>query len=336
MIRLWGILLFCLLIQGVSAFAAGVPKPLVIACTAESAPFYFRDERGEPAGMFVDFWRLWSGKTGIKVDFRITSWDDSLRLMREGKADIHAGVFYSEERDAYLDYADQLYESETHIFHHRSVSQVASLEDLSGFRVGVIAGDLAVGYLRKHLPEATLAIYSDNQALFDAAARGEIRVFIKDTPIALHHLRRLGLLSQFEHHPASPLYSNHFRAAVGQGKTELLQQVNEGLRRITPQERAAVVRRWMSEPGETGDDWLIVGLPDDALPFSGRNFRGEPAGMFVDIWKLWAEKSGRDIDFRLASWPQLFEALKQGEIDIHGGLFTSSERGRWIDFSQPF
>jgi len=115
-----------------------------------------------------------------------------------------------------------------------------------------------------------------------------------------------------------------------------LSLVNEGLRRITPQERAAIVRRWMAEPEKWREDRLIVGLPDGALPFSGRNSRGEPAGMLIDIWKLWAQKSGRNIDFRLASWPQLLQALKQGEIDLHGGLFTSPERWRFMDFSQPF
>ncbi|MDX9708890.1 MAG: transporter substrate-binding domain-containing protein [Trichloromonas sp.] len=338
MIRRIRILLLCLstlwLIPRADLEAAS-PRKLVISCSAGSAPFHFRDDRGQPAGIFVDLWRLWAEKTGIAVEFRIASWDDSLRLVREGEADIHAGVFYSKERDTFLDFADQLYESETHIFHHRSVSQVRSLEDLSGFRVGVIAGDLALGYLREHLPQATLAIYPDNQDLFDAAERGEIRVFIKDTPIALHHLMRRGLLSQFEYHAPSPLYSNHFRAAVGEGNGELLTLVNEGLRRITPKEKAAVVRRWMAELEKWREDRLIVGLPDGALPFSGRNFRGEPAGMLVDIWKLWAQKSGRDIDFRLASWPQLFAALKQGEIDLHGGLFTSPERWRFMDFSQP-
>ena len=334
------ILLLCLsalwLIPCAAPEAAPPPQKLVIACSAGSAPFHFRDDLGQPAGMFVDLWRLWAEKTGIAVEFRIASWDDSLRLVREGEADIHAGVFFSKERDAFLDYGDQLYESETHVFHHRSVSQVTTLEELSGFRVGVIAGDLALDYLREHLPQATLAIYPDNEDLFDAAERGEIRVFIKDTLIALHHLRRRGLLSHFEYHSPSPLYSNHFRAAVREGNGELLTLVNEGLRRITPKEKAAVVRRWMAEPGKWREERLIVGLPEGALPFSGRNSRGEPAGLLIDIWKLWAQKSGRDIDFRLASWPQLFEALKQGEIDLHGGLFTSPERWRFMDFSQPF
>ena len=340
MIRRIALFILCLtalwLIPGLPLEAAPPPQKLIVACSAGSAPFHFRDDRGQAAGMFVDFWRLWAEKTGMTVEFRIASWDDSLRLVRDGEADIHAGVFYSSERDAFLDYGDQLYESETHIFHHRSVSQVTTPADLSGFRVGVIAGDLALGYLREHLPQTTLAIYPDNQDLFDAAERGEIRVFIKDTPIALHHLMRRGLLSQFEYHSPSPLYSNHFRAAVGEGNSELLSLVNEGLRRITPQERAAIVRRWMAEPGKWREDRLIVGLPDGALPFSGRNSRGEPAGMLIDIWKLWAQKSGRNIDFRLASWPQLLQALKQGEIDLHGGLFTSPERWRFMDFSQPF
>jgi signal transduction histidine kinase/CheY-like chemotaxis protein len=312
------------------------PAKVVIACSADSVPFEFRDDQGRPAGMLVDFWRLWSKKTGIAVEFRIVPWGETLRMLREGEADIHAGVFFSQERDAYLDYAYPLYQCETHFFYHRSISNVSTLDDLLGFRIGVIAGDLALEYLKKELPQATLAIYPSNEALFDAVAKGEVRIFVKDTPIALYHLMRRGILHQYSYHPQQPLYSNQFYAAVRAGNSSLQALVSEGMQRIVPDERAAVVRRWMDEAGGKGRSELVIGLQDGAFPFSGRNFRGEPAGMLVDIWRLWSKKNGQQIAFRLTPWAQTLEALKNGEIDIHGGLIKTPGRQEKMDFSQAF
>jgi ABC-type amino acid transport substrate-binding protein len=59
------------------------------------------------------------------------------------------------------------------------------------------------------------------------------------------------------------------------------------------------------------------------------------AGLFVDIWRLWAEKTGRKIVFRLTSWAETMKALKLGEVDIHSGLFEAQNRAAWIRFSQP-
>lgn len=55
----------------------------------------------------------------------------------------------------------------------------------------------------------------------------------------------------------------------------------------------------------------------------------------MDIWRLWAEKTGRKIAFRLMPWAETIKGLKQGEVDIHSGLFEAENRAEWIRFSQP-
>ena len=66
-------------------------------------------------------------------------------MVGEGKADIHAGLFYSEKRDHYLDYGVSLRTTDTHFFFHRSITGINSLNDLEGFRIGVLAKDFAEG-----------------------------------------------------------------------------------------------------------------------------------------------------------------------------------------------
>ena len=65
---------------------------LKITYNADVAPLKFEDESGQAAGLFPDIWRLWAKKTGKTIDFiRTDSFNESLELVKNGQADLHAG-----------------------------------------------------------------------------------------------------------------------------------------------------------------------------------------------------------------------------------------------------
>lgn len=308
---------------------------VIIANSIDSLPYHFVDEKGRPMGMTVDIWRLWSEKTGINIQFKSGNFGDSVRFVKEGNADIHAGLFYSEARDVFLDYTVPLCDVTTHYFFHQSIYGLKNLHDLLGFKIGVIEGDYALEILNKELPGATLAFYPNNRALFDAVARGEVRVFVKDTQIALAFLAKKGLLQTFRFHPERPLYSKRFHGAVKEGDGELREKIDAGMAKITPRERAEIERRWTGVSSFKTGDVLVVACTKGYPPFTILNSEGKPAGMFVDFWRLWAEKAGVKIEFRVTSWDETLSGIKDGSADIHSGLFRTEERKAWLDFSQP-
>jgi polar amino acid transport system substrate-binding protein len=71
-------------------------------------------------------------------------------------------------------------------------------------------------------------------------------------------------------------------------------------------------------------------------PFTMLNDEGEAAGIGVDIWRLWAQKSGRRIQFNLTDGTTSLQELKAGHAHIHLGLLFSPERAKWLAFSKPF
>ncbi|NOX26353.1 MAG: transporter substrate-binding domain-containing protein, partial [Deltaproteobacteria bacterium] len=174
-------------------------RPLIIATSTGSAPFEFVDEHNRPVGMFVDLWRLWAKKVGVEIKFQPVPWGETLALMKEGRADIHAGLFYSRKRDTYLDYGPELYISDTNIFFRRDILNIDKPDIVNGYRVGVIKGDLAVAFLHRNNPGLRLTLFADNKTLFGAVSNGTVKVFVKDTPIALYYLGRLHLLSAFHY-----------------------------------------------------------------------------------------------------------------------------------------
>ena len=77
---------------------------------------------------------------------------------------------------------------------------------------------------------------------------------------------------------------------------------------------------------------VIVSLPRDNEPYSFASMFGEPSGMLVEIWRLWAEKTGCEVKFRMGDWADTINDVRSGQANIHSGLFRTSHRAQFMEF----
>jgi len=311
-------------------------EPIKIVYARFMSPYTFEDDTGAAQGLAVDLLRLWSKKTGIPVQFSSATWNDGLQMMRDGKADIHASLYYNKERDPYLDYAAVVVSSKGGVFFHKSISNLKSPGDLKGFRVGVLSGSYHEQYIRKHLHEVVLVAYPEFPKMLDAAQKGDIRVFVDDVGTTLYRLQKRGLIDEFRYNPSLILYSNNFWIAVREGDKKLANALEEGMALVTPGERATLERKWLTVSTAKAKDTLFIAMYSDFSPYTFINAEGKPAGLFVDIWNLWAKKSSKRIEYIFGNWADSLNNLKTGRADIHSGLFHSDSRAQWLDYSKPF
>lgn len=310
-------------------------RPFRIACPNDAPPFSFVDDQGDLKGITIDLWRLWSEKMKIDIRFVPAIWEDTLTMLRDGQADIHSGLMFNEERESWLEFAAPVAFTEVNFFFHRTLLGVERLEDLRAFKIGVIAESYLEIYLRERIPDATLVTYPTFDELLAAAERGDIRVFVRSIENTLWELRQHGLTDEFRFHPERPLHRHPFWAAVLRGQPALAAAIRQGMNMITDEERAEIERRWVSSASVKTRDTLVIGMSRMLPPLTYLNEQAQPVGLFVDIWRLWAEKTGTRIEFSANTWPETLNKLKSGEVDIHSGLFASEERDRWISYSQP-
>ena len=80
---------------------------------------------------------------------------------------------------------------------------------------------------------------------------------------------------------------------------------------------------------------LVISCDREFPPYTTANAENEPAGMLVDLWRLWSDKTGHKITFRVSDWEGTLSNLRHGLVDVHMGLFKNEEREAWIDFSTP-
>ncbi|MGD9302245.1 MAG: transporter substrate-binding domain-containing protein, partial [Desulfobacterales bacterium] len=216
-----------------------------IAVSTDTVPFHFSDDQGQPAGIVVDLWRLWSKKTGIQIEFMSAPWNETITMVRDGRADAHAGLNYDQQRDKFLNFGQPLTRSDSFFFFHKDIYGINALEDLIAFRIGVVKGAHEGSILAAALPQASLVEYDNQNALYNAVEKGDIRVFADVEQMARYFLTQRGIAHQYRYNLEKPLDKNAFYPAVGEGNTKLV-LIQKGFEKISVQERATIERKWIS------------------------------------------------------------------------------------------
>ncbi|MBF0289873.1 MAG: transporter substrate-binding domain-containing protein [SAR324 cluster bacterium] len=329
--------LLILLLLGISPKSTySQPKQKIsVAYCKDCIPIHYQGETGSAAGLMIDYWKLWSQKTGVEIDYTAGTWDETLNMVKTGKVDAHAGLFYTKERDSYLEYGVALRKMTTHVFFHQSIPPTSRFEELAAYRVGVLSGDTVEGFLKKKIPPTNVVGYPTYGDLISDLHNRSLRVFAADTPTGIFHLKKAGLLSDFDFISDAILYPNKLYVASRKGNRKIIKQINEGMSLITEEEHRHIGRQWIGDNNKKQQsDALIVAIDRDYIPYTFINAQGKPAGMIVDLWREWSQLTKREVRFRATSWADTLEGLKSGEIDIHSGLSYSLDRSKWIDFSQ--
>ncbi|MCK4985109.1 MAG: transporter substrate-binding domain-containing protein, partial [Desulfobacterales bacterium] len=178
-ILLVGLLTFGQLMSTVSAgpVVENQDKPLVIV-SKNYMPFFFKEGDSKPRGILVDFWNLWSNKTGIPVNFRAMELTEAIQQVRDGKADMVAGLSYTSERSPNFYFSRPFYEVSCHLFHRASIEGIQGFKDLAGLRVGVVAKDFFEQFILKRQPGAVIKSYPSVVRLVEGTIKGEVDAFV--------------------------------------------------------------------------------------------------------------------------------------------------------------
>ena len=136
-------------------------QKITVAASTDTEPFHFIDDQGQPSGIIVDMWRLWSEKTGVAIEFKSAPWNETIAMVRDGRADAHAGLNYNSHREKFLDFGKPLTRSDSFFFFDKNIYGLNTIDDLIPFRIGIIKGAHEASILKAALPQVALIEYAD-------------------------------------------------------------------------------------------------------------------------------------------------------------------------------
>ncbi|MGY3916808.1 transporter substrate-binding domain-containing diguanylate cyclase [Aeromonas australiensis] len=254
----WGLLLLALALP---AWAKAPEEPIIITNSKAWQPFSYINESGQPDGLLIDLWREYARVTGQKIEFRLVDWQGSLDLLHEGKADVHAGLLWSPERNKLFDYGQPLTQLDSQLFFSSELRGTDVQHYLRHETVGVVAGGYEEYYARRYFPGTKLQTFDDNDTLLAAAFKGRLKAFIADLQVANFYIYTSADPTRFI--PVRHLYTNQVRFAVKKGDQALLTQLKEGFAQIKESDRERIIRKWMHVetvyPVHLGR-WLLLGV----------------------------------------------------------------------------
>ncbi len=316
---------------------------LVISLSRSFPPLTFINAEGEPAGLFVDMWKLWAEKTGQKIAFLPSAWQESLENLKNGAADIHSGLALTPEREQWMSFSQAIYENQFHLFFPVNQGKTLSVKELGGQKIGVVRNSSQEEWLRKNHPDIELVRFSSTEEAILSARAGKVRAVADSWLSTSADIMRLGLAGEFEC-GKNMLYTKTFHSAVRKENTQLIALIDKGFDAISHQELADIEKRWIPYPEKryyhtdtkrirlsaAEEAWLRknksvkIAMPDSLEPLSFADEYGQLLGIIPDYLNILSNRTGIKFEPVFSSLSDLSERIKTRQADLMPGFSIPS------------
>ncbi len=231
-------------------------KTYRIGCTEDYYPYISVNEDGKPEGIIIDWWNLWSSKTGVEIEFLMMDIQSCIEKTKSGEIDAIAGLFYNKERSEYLDFSEYIMRMRTVIFLKNKIKP-DSIKDIKK-SIGLVENDMSQVFLHENYPEIKILPFKSNSLLINAIYQLNIDGFTYDIPNPIGNYKP----------PASPkgyyifetLYVEKLRIAVKKGNSELLSLIISGSAKINDEELIEIANKWKILEKDRTTLWLGLGI----------------------------------------------------------------------------
>ncbi len=205
----------------------GGGEPLTVGSDIPYPPF----EQGKPGnytGFDIELVEAIGEKIGRTPEFQDTSFETIFRDVAQGKFEaVASAATITEEREKAVDFSNPYYLSEQAVL-VKEGSDIKSLEDLEGKTVAAQQGTTGLELAKEKLGGSEIRPYPEGPDAVNALKSGTVEGVIIDAPVAQNAVEKSGGVEIAEKVPTEETYG----IAVAQGETELLEEINQGLKEV--------------------------------------------------------------------------------------------------------
>ena len=331
-------------------------RPLRISIIKENPPLSMVLPDGEPTGLYVDFWKLWSKVNNISVVFEPTPFIENIKALKEKRVDFHAGLFVNQERLTWAEFSVPIHRISTGIFFSGQDEPIL-LSQLTDRRIGVQKGSYQAQYLVAEYPEINVIEFNEAVDMVTSLLDGEIQALVSEVPYLNAELGRMGLPGILKL-SKEPFITNTVHALVPGDNSQLVKIINEGIRNIPVSELIELEEKWLpfdasyyehisypEVPNLTTSeqDWIkqyssyILGVSPDLLPFEDIDEQGRYIGISSDFAKILSTKLDvKMIPLTGLTWHEVMLKAEAGQIDILPAIVKTKSREKYLTFTKPY
>jgi len=188
-------------------------------------------------------WNL-AKKLDLELQIDDMDFDGALMAVQEGRCDVVlAGLTYSEERDAVMDFTDS-YSKGVQVVIIPEGSDIASLDDLADKMIGAQRGTTGYIYTTDEFGDDAVTAYDDGATAVQALLNGQVDCVVIDNAPAQEYVKANAGLSILETAYAEEDYC----VAVNPANPELLEALNAALNELIADGTVAeIVGKYIAE-----------------------------------------------------------------------------------------
>jgi len=192
-------------------------------------------------GFDIDLMEAIAENIGRTAEFQDTSFDTIFRDLAQGKFDaVASATTITDEREKSVDFTNPYYLSEQAILVEEG-SDIDSVEALAGTKVGVQQGTTGEEYSEANAEADEVRTFPGGSDAVNALKAGTVDAVVIDIPVAENAVEAGGGIEISAAVPTEEEYG----FAVAQDETELLEELNEGLKQaIDDGTYATIYEKW--------------------------------------------------------------------------------------------
>jgi ABC-type amino acid transport substrate-binding protein len=223
--------------------SSGGGETLTVGSDIPYPPFE-QGKKGSYTGFDVEMMEAIGKEIGREPEFIDSSFETIFRDLAQEKFEaVMSAATITEEREKVVDFSLPYYLSEQAIL-VKEGSEITGLSDLKGKVVGAQQGTTGLELGKEKAEASELRPFPEGPAADNALKAGTVEAVIIDAPVAKQQAEELGGIEIVEKVPTEETYG----IAIAKGNTELLEGVNEGLKKaIEDGSYAKVYEKWFKE-----------------------------------------------------------------------------------------
>lgn len=208
-------------------------------------PIESLDENGALTGMSADYLALLETITSLRFKvMKPRNWDDAMRMVRDGEADILSAATKTIARQKYMTFASPHIELPGVIITRRGGAEHESLAGLRGKTVGIVSGYVWQEWVAMDHPEIKILPVSTMDAGLLLTSFGQLDAMIGNLATATQSLRELGISNLLVSGTSG--YSARLAIASRIDQPILASILDKGLAAISAEEQRSILARYIS------------------------------------------------------------------------------------------
>ncbi len=257
----WGCFIVCCLLLSFLCSDISLGAESVRVGIYDFKPLVYRNDNGEPAGIYVDILEEIARRENWEVSYVYGTWPEGLQRLEKGELDILTGILRSEKREKIFSFSSVSVLSTWGQLYVRSGDKLQNFQDLEGKRIAVVKGGYFYPQLKHRLQtfdiNANFVMVEKYEEVFELLHEGEVDACSSE--------RVTGFRAEAEYDiQKTPLIYNRkeFLFAAPQGRTKILGAIDEHLKQLKKQDGsvyAESLQRHLHRTGFAGvvPRWLI-------------------------------------------------------------------------------